>query len=297
LANRPAVVAVSGWRGADRHRQRPAEFASRPRSIYDNVTLGIAAMLHCSRGAVKAIGGARLEPEKPKETTNMHLRCLLALLLLSSIAVAHENGGDVLFNRVYLDAQAERQIPNDEMRVVLVTEHQGKSPSDLAQRVNRDMAWALEVAKPVKEVAAGSGSYRTFPLYEDNLIVGWRAMQELELTSTAMERLTELTGRLQERLQVRDMQFRPTRATRDKHQEELMEEALAAFKRRAEIVSRHMPTKDYRIVEMHVNAGGGPQPVMYERAMMKMDAGGRPAVEAGTSLLIVTVSGNVQFYQ
>jgi predicted secreted protein len=216
------------------------------------------------------------------------------LLCLATAAGAGEE--EVLFNRVYLDAQAERQIPNDEMRVILVTEHQGKSPADLAERVNRDMAWGLDQARAAKDVVAATGSYRTFPLYDDRLIVGWRATQELELTSTSMARLTELTGRLQERLQVRDMQFRPTKATRDRFQEELMAEALAAFKRRAEIVSNHMPSRDYRIVELHVNASGGPQPVMYERAMMKMDAGGAPAVEAGTSLLIVTVSGNVQFY-
>jgi predicted secreted protein len=226
----------------------------------------------------------------------MHWKPLLVISLLCTTTISRAGEEEVLFNRVYLDAQAERQIPNDEMRVILVTEQQGKSPADLAERVNRDMAWALELAKSAKDVASGTGSYRTFPLYQDKLIVGWRATQELELTSTSMARLTELTGKLQERLQVRDMQFRPTRATRDKFQEELMEEALAAFKRRAEIVSRHMPSKDYRIVELHVNAGGGPQPVMYERAMMKMDGGSAPAVEAGTSLLIVTVSGNVQFY-
>lgn len=226
----------------------------------------------------------------------MQWKYLLVAPLLCAASPSRAGEEEVLFNRVYLDAQAERQIPNDEMRVVLVTEHQGKSPADLAERVNRDMSWALDLAKGAKDVAPATGSYRTFPLYEDRLIVGWRATQELELTSTSMARLTELTGKLQERLQVRDMQFRPTKATRDKFQEELMEEALAAFKRRAEIVSRHMSSKDYRIVELHVNAGGGPQPVMYERAMMKMDAGAAPAVEAGTSLLTVTVSGNVQFY-
>lgn len=230
------------------------------------------------------------------EKGKMYPKYLLALPLFCLAAASPAGDEETLFNRVYLDAQAERQIPNDEMRVVLVTEHQGKSPAELAERVNRDMNWALDLAKGVKEVTPATGSYRTYPLYDDRLIVGWRAEQELELTSTTMARLNDLTGRLQERLQVRDMQFRPTKATRDKYQEELVEEALAAFKRRAEIVAGHMPSRDYRIVELHVNAGGGPQPVMYERAMMKMDSGSAPAVEAGTSLLIVTVSGNVQFY-
>lgn len=228
------------------------------------------------------------------------MRAICLTLWLAACWPAAAVGGEqeALFNRVYLEAQAEREIPNDEMRVVLVAEHQGRSPAEIAERVNRDMSWALGIVKGQVDIAAASGGYRTWPLYEDKLIVGWRAAQELELTGTALARLTELTGRLQEKLQVRDMQFRPTKATRDRFQDELLEEALAAFKRRVEIAGRHMPSADYRIVELHLNTGGGPQPMMYaERAMMKtMDSGAAPAVEAGTSLLIVTVSGSVQFY-
>ena len=221
---------------------------------------------------------------------------LFAFLLLSTAATAQVREGDVLYNRVYLDAQAEREVPNDEMRVVLFVEQQGRDAESLQQRINQDMNWALDMAKREKDIATSSGSYRTVPLYENRLIARWRVSQELELVSTSINRLTELTGRLQERLQVRSMDFRPTKATRDRYQEELMEEALALFKRRAEIVGRHMPTPKYRIVELQVNAGGGPIPMeRMKLATMAMQADAAPGVEAGTSLMTVTVSGNVQF--
>jgi len=111
-------------------------------------------------------------------------------------------------------------------------------------------------------------------------------------------RLTALVGELQARLQVRGMQFYPTRATRDGIVDELITEAMAAFKKRVRIVSAEMDEKNYRIVDLRVETGDGftPYPVARaSRAMeMKMDAS--PAVEAGTSSVTVTVSGSVQFF-
>ncbi|MGH8248912.1 MAG: SIMPL domain-containing protein [Gammaproteobacteria bacterium] len=227
------------------------------------------------------------------------MRPVVIFFALSGVSlplIAHEE--DILFNRVFLEAQAQRRVPNDEMQVLLVTEHQGKSPQGIAESVNADMNWALSEAKAYKEVAAATRGYQTFPIYDKRIIVGWRATQELQLTSQSMTRLTELAGKLQERLQVHQMLFRPTKKTQDQYQDELIEEALVAFKRRAEIVGRQMENKEYRIVELHVNAGGDQPPVMFaERAaMMAADANLAPSVEAGTSTVTVTVSGSIQFY-
>lgn len=229
----------------------------------------------------------------------MQLITKVFLVALAGMAPAlADSGPEILFNRVYLDATAEREVPNDELVVILRAEHQGREPAEVAARVNQDMAWALEQAKAEKAVERKSGSYSTWPLYDKGVITGWRAAQDLELRSTSAEVLTKLVGRLQSKLQVSSMTFQPTRETRQRVREELIEEALQAFKRRAEIVGRHMPGREYRIVELHVGAGEPPpRPVMFaERALMKTADAAAPAVEAGTSLLQVTVSGNVQFY-
>lgn len=229
----------------------------------------------------------------------MRLISLGFLMLLAVVPAAGAEENDVLFNRVYLDATVERDVPNDEMIVILRAEHQGREPAAVAERVNQDMAWALETAKREKAVKTETGSYTTHPIYDKQVITGWRSSQELQLTSTDIKTLTALVGRLQERLQVGNMEFRPTRETRERVREELIDEALAAFKHRAEAVGRHMTGREYRVVELHVNSGEqGPRPVFFaDRAMMKMEANmAAPAVEAGTSVLQVTVSGNVQYY-
>ena len=229
----------------------------------------------------------------------MRLLSLGFLVMMAAAAAASAAGDEVLFNRVYLDATAERDVPNDEMIVILRAEHQGREPAAVAERVNQDMAWALEAAKLENAVQRETGSYSTHPIYDQRVITGWRAAQELQLTSTDIKSLTTLVGRLQERLQVGSMQFRPTRETRERVRAELIDEALTAFRRRAEAVGRHMTGREYRVVELHVNSGEqGPRPQFYaERAMMKAAADmAAPAVEGGTSVLQVTVSGNVQFY-
>lgn len=219
------------------------------------------------------------------------------ILMLPVIASANDE--ETLFNVVNLQAQAEREIPNDQMTVVLVSEHEGSKPADVSREINRDMQWALDIINEYSEVDSKTGNYRTYPIYNKQTITGWRSSQQVELRSENMESLTELTGRLQERLQVRQMAFTPTDATRKRHENALIEEAMMAFRERIGIIGKHMDQKNHRIVNIHINSGGHQPPVMFERAAMKsmaMDSGGTPAVDAGMSKITVTVSGSVQFF-
>ena len=222
----------------------------------------------------------------------------LLLVALSSGVIADDD--DVLFNEVQLQARAEREIPNDEMLAVLVVEHQGKQPAEIAAKVNQDMDWALGKVKKVKEVSSKTGSYRTNPLYREGNIIGWQTSQELELKSQSVTDLTNLIGDLQEKLQVRQMVFVPTEETRSTHEDELIELAMEAFKRRVEIVRKHMDNKDYRIIRLMVNTSDQfAPPVMFgARARMATMAAevSTPSVEAGTSKIVVTVDGSVQFF-
>jgi predicted secreted protein len=73
---------------------------------------------------------------------------------------------------------------------------------------------------------------------------------------------------------------------------------MQAFLARVEIVKKHMPAKNQRIINLNINTGGYRPPVVHaQRTMMKsMELASTPAVEAGTSKLTVTVSGSVQYY-
>ena len=227
--------------------------------------------------------------------TILNINILLILFHLSMQAHAHED--ETLFNVVHLQASSEQEIPNDQMTTVLVSEHEGRDAADIAKRVNEDMQWALEIIKQKDTVESKTTNYQTYPNYNKQQIISWRASQSVEIRSTNIEELSKLVGILQERLQVRQMYFSPTDETRKQYEDQLIEQALQEFKSRVQIITKHMDNKDHRIINININTGGGRPPVIYADTRMKtMAMEAAPAVEAGTSKLTVTVSGSVQFF-
>lgn len=221
---------------------------------------------------------------------------LIGFFIYPGFASGHE--AETLFNQVHVQAQVERDVPNNEMQTLLVSEHQGKHASDLSRRVNEDIKWAVSIAKKHKDIEVSTRAYQTYPIYKDSDVVGWRASQEIQLKSQNMAGLSEVIGELQEKLQVRQMQFSASKQTRDEIENELIEEAMQAFKRRAAIIKKHMQDKDYRIVNLHINSNGQrPQLMHAQRARMQtMEMASVPTVEAGTSMISVTISGSIQFF-
>lgn len=221
---------------------------------------------------------------------------IISLLLSVSSFPSYAHDNEPLFNQVNLQAQAEREIPNNQLTVMLAVEEEGKEAVKIANKINQDMAWALKVIGEGNEIDSRTHAYNTYPIYDKRTVIGWRAIQQLELKSTNITALSELVGKLQSRLQVKNMNFSPTRETQVQYENELIDEAMVAFKQRIDIVKKHMDEKSVRIVNLHVNTGGGhSRPIYAESRMMAMDKSA-PAVEAGTSKITVTVSGSVQFF-
>jgi predicted secreted protein len=94
------------------------------------------------------------------------------------------------------------------------------------------------------------------------------------------------------------MTFNPTTASRKSAEDDLIADAVQAFKARIEIVKDQMDEKDYRIIDMNIHTNNQMMPpVRYaQQAEMSMMSRAAPVVEAGTSKIVVTVSGSVQFY-
>ena len=216
--------------------------------------------------------------------------------LFSMNADAHDD--ETLFNVVNLQSQAEQEVPNDQMTAILATEHEGKEATAIAEQVNEDMQWALDIIGKYPFAAGRTTNYQTYPVYNKQNIIGWRARQEVEIKSTNIKGLSELIGKLQDKLQVKQMYFSPTDETRKKYEDQLIEEALEGFKNRVAIVKKHMDNMDHRIINININTGGYHPPVPYERGVMMktMEMNAAPAVEAGTSKITVTINGSVQFF-
>jgi predicted secreted protein len=159
---------------------------------------------------------------------------LLSLGLIAAFASANEQ--TVVEDQVSFEVAAEREVQNDRAVATLSASAEDNNPANLAGQINDAMAWALKQVKAHSGVTARSGAYRTYPVYDDRRIVRWRGSQELRLESGDMERLAQLIGKLQERLQVQSMQFMISTDKRQEVESGLTEKALGAFRERAELI-------------------------------------------------------------
>jgi predicted secreted protein len=220
----------------------------------------------------------------------------IGLFLGALIAVAARADDHTLnYNLVRLDADASASVPNDQMRVQMLVQHEARDASALPALVNSDMRWALDLAKQHPKVRVQTGDYNTQPEYASNRIVGWRAFQHLQLEGEDFGQVSALVTELQQKLQVQGMSFQPTRETRLKVEQELSKVALKAFQAKSKLIAETMGAGGYEVVDISIGGAGQPfQPYM-RAAPMAMEAASAPvAVEGGTATLTVTVSGQIQ---
>jgi predicted secreted protein len=219
---------------------------------------------------------------------------VLAALLLS-FGLAHADEPQKDRDVVSLQAEASREVDNDQALAVLAAEARGDNPAALAEQVNRKMAAALKLVKALPALRSRTGSYRTNPLYKNGRVESWLASQELRLESNDLPALAKAVGQLQETLLVQGMQLRLSPALRRSTEEALIEEAIAAFQSRAEIVRKAMNAVKYHVRSMNIGSSGGGV-VPFARADMRaMGASAAPiALEAGASTVQVSVSGTIQ---
>jgi predicted secreted protein len=200
-------------------------------------------------------------------------------------------------HRVRFGVESSRDVANDWITAVVGVTAEDPNPAALADRINKDMAWALEQARSEPKVKAKSGGYSTYPVHDDTgRIRRWSASQQLVLEGSDSAAMTALVGKLQARLQLQSFQFSVSEERRRKVQEELVTEALAAFRARAALVAKGLGASSFSLDDVSVETGspGFPVPLMRaEMAMAKSDMGTPPAVEAGTSRVVVTVQGSV----
>ena len=221
------------------------------------------------------------------------MRGLLFIAGLSCWVAAHaQMHHEPLADVVNLQAEASREVENDQLVAVLAAEAQGANPAELAEAVNRRMADALKAAREVPGVKLRSGNYQTSPRYgKEGRVDGWQVSQELRLESADFAATAKLIGRLQQSLNVRSMSMRLAPETRRAAEDALIGEAVAAFEARAELARKAMKAKSYRVRQISIGTAGGPRPMQYEMAAA---ARAPVAVEGGVSQVTVNITGSVQ---
>jgi predicted secreted protein len=229
------------------------------------------------------------------------MRALKWLYLAASLALAGAAfAADPAprYNVVELQADAQREVPNDTLNASLYAEFNDASPAALADRINKAANEALRMAKDYKNVRARSGNNQTYPVYtKGNVLQGWRARAEIRLESKDFEAASGLIGKLQAGMQLGNLNFSVSPEARRQAENELIVEAIAAFKARAEIVRGALAGRGYKIQHLNVTSGYSAPPPRF--AMARAMVAGAPEVaapnlEGGVSVVTVTAVGAIE---
>ncbi len=226
------------------------------------------------------------------------MKWLLSLLLLLPMAVQAADTSQDHYNRISLSASATGRTDNDTMIATLYAQEEGPEAALLADRVNQRIRWGVDQVRQYDKIKVQTLAYNTYPIYRKDQISGWRVRQSFRIESQNMALVSKLLGTLQSKLALENIHFSVSPAQRNAAQNELIRQALAAFETRAKLVASALHHAEYKIVRLNINTAGGggfqPQP----RVMMSMRAdvadGAPPVVQAGESVLTVSVSGEIE---
>ncbi len=202
------------------------------------------------------------------------------------------------YNVVELQAEAQRELANDTLTANLYVELNDANPVALATAVNKVSNEALRVAKEFDAVRARSGNNQTYPVYaKGNVLQGWRTRAEIRLESKDFAAASRLIGKLQASMQLANTAFSVSAEARRQAENELIAEAIVAFKARAEIVRGALAGRNYKIQRLNVNTGYSAPPPRFALARA-MTAGApevtAPALEGGVSMITVTAGGAIE---
>jgi len=222
----------------------------------------------------------------------------LAVLLASPAAFAAEPAPR--YNSVTLQASAQRELANDLLSATLAVEVNEQSAAAVAKAVNAAVNRALAVAQQEKAVRAWSGNNQTFPIYtRANQLQGWRGRGEVRIESKDFEAASRLIGTLQASMQLTGVQFGVSPEARAAAENELIAEAIAAFKTRAEIVQKALGGRGYKLQTLDVSsARNGPVPrFAMARPAMAAEAPAPPALEGGVTTITVNANGTIEILE
>lgn len=229
-----------------------------------------------------------------------------AILAASFLVAAPAFAADpVHYNVVNIQASAEREVANDLMTATLYIEQTDPNPQAVANAVNRALTEALRIARDYPAVKVRSGNNQTYPVYGSgsgsgsissraNQLQGWRGRGDIRLETRDFGAGAALIAKLQASLQLGGIAFGVAPETRKKAEDELIAEAIAAFKGRAELVKAAMGAKSYKIQQINLNSGYSGPPVPRMMAMAKSADFTPPPTEGGTSVVNVQAGGAIE---
>lgn len=204
-------------------------------------------------------------------------------------------------NVVSLSASSFLEVQQDWLSMGLNTTREGSDAATVQSQLKQALDAALAVVRPMvqpEQLELRTGQFSLYPRYASNgKINGWRGSTELWLEGRDFARISKAAGQVQT-LTVGQVGFSLSRQAQQKLESDVQMQAIERFRSRASEVARGFGFSSYTLRDVSVSPadqGGGPvRPrMMAMEAKAGMDDAPVP-VEAGKSMVSVTVSGSIQ---
>ncbi|HWG79737.1 MAG TPA: SIMPL domain-containing protein [Stellaceae bacterium] len=195
-----------------------------------------------------------------------------------------------------LSERAERQVPRDELVLLLRVEATAKTAHDAQAEINRRMPAALDEAKKIASVKAETPAMNVFEVREPNKQPVWRATEALRLRSKDFTAALALLGRLEEQgLLVSALNFEVSRDALKSIEDALTAEALKRLQIRAAAIAAGMGLSIEHVRSVQIGEAGepGPRPLMFAGIAARATASPPPTAEAGEAPVSVTVNAEI----
>jgi uncharacterized protein len=205
---------------------------------------------------------------------------------------------------VVLSGTAEIEVANDEAVANLYAELQdadlARAQSIVNQRVADGIAQLKRADPKARIETAGYASYPIYARDPAKKVVGWRVRQNVMLRTGDLVALPRAIAGAQQQLAVAGLDFRLSRAARERVEGELIQRAIANLNARIAAAAQALdvPKARVRIEELDFGAGGERPPIVaMARSMQAAAAEGvaEPQFEAGRSVQQLSVTARVRF--
>lgn len=222
---------------------------------------------------------------------------LISGLLLTATTATFAD--PLTYNVVQVQADATRQVSNDEMNATLYIEKTNKQPAELANQINQMMTQGIASAKKYSQVQVKTGTQRTYPIYDNDSrkLKEWRARAEIQLNSKDFKAMSQLISELQQNFQTADISFSISDEQRKRVENELLVDASKNFQQRAQALTQAWHKTSYELVNLNIDTNNDyPAPAMnFMMAKARIaDAPATQEVSGGESKITVHANGSIQ---
>ena len=196
---------------------------------------------------------------------------------------------------VTVSASSTVTVQNDRLQAWLRAEAENANPAAAASQVNAAIAKALASAKAYPAIKVATAGYSTQQVSDKQNPTRWRVVQSLSLDSSDFTAAATLISRLQDDdgLLLSGMGFSLADKTRRDAEDSVTQQAIQTWQARAQQAALGLGFAGWRPGRVTVQAGdtGRAYPLMRAQAMTSSAGSAPVAIEAGTTDVSVTVSG------